>query len=86
MRDERAVSLIYDKMSAPAQYNFGVPRDSITSVLQYLTVELMWPPGQLILHLVIYQLVLLKETSTTIDDLRIVRQASDQPLVLKREL
>ena len=41
VRDKKAVSFIYDKMSAPAQFHFGVPRDSITSILQYLSVGLM---------------------------------------------
>ena len=38
MRDKKAVSFIYDKMSVPAQFHFGVTRDSITSILQYLSV------------------------------------------------
>ena len=41
MRDKKVVSFIYDKMSAPAQFHFGVPWDSITSILQYLSVGLM---------------------------------------------
>ena len=41
MRDKKAVSFIYDKISALAQFHFGVPRDSITSILQYLSFGLM---------------------------------------------
>ena len=41
MRDKKAVSFIYDKMSAPAQFHFGVPRDSSTSILHYLSVGLI---------------------------------------------
>ena len=56
MRDKKAVSFIYDKMSAPAQFHFGVPRDSITSILQYLSVGVMWPPGCFHILLIISKL------------------------------
>ena len=36
VRDKKAVSFMYAKMSAPAQFHIGVPRDYITSILQYL--------------------------------------------------
>ena len=32
-------------MPAPAQFHFGVLRDSITSILQYLSVRLRLPPN-----------------------------------------
>ena len=38
-------SLSYEKMPASAQFNFEVPRLSITLISPYLSVGLMWPPG-----------------------------------------
>ena len=55
-------SLIYNKMPASAQFNFEVPRVSIIFIFQYLSVELVWPPGWFHILLIISKILLYGST------------------------